>query len=73
MKDCNNCDTRIRCNTQSIQPCVKYVKPSNFKLPILHHLVFSGKVAQAAEVLSRFGIRVVDTNNYPYFKLEYTK
>lgn len=73
MKDCNNCEYPRRCNPQSVNPCSKYVGPKEFKLPLLHHLVYSGKIDQAAELLGRFDIKVIDTDYYPYFKLELSR
>ena len=79
MRDCNKCEYDQRC-MQSIKPgpityasrCTKYVPPKRMKAPILHHLVFSGKIAQLAEVLTSFNMQLVDTTHYPKFKLEWT-
>ena len=76
MKDCNKCEFNGKC-VQDSKPrtiayasgCTKYVKPRNFKAPMLHHLVFGGKIDQLADVLSAFNMQLVDTTNYPKFRL----
>ena len=76
MKDCNKCEQPQKCMADNRQlpidyasRCTKYVKPKRMKAPMLHHLVYGGKVGQLADVLSAFNMQLVDTNNYPKFKL----
>jgi hypothetical protein len=72
MKDCNNCEFTGRCKPTKLHKCNRYVAPAVYKNTILHHLVFSGKVNQAADVLHKFNLRVVDITEAPYFRLEPT-
>jgi hypothetical protein len=41
------------------------------KSPMLHHLVFGGKVGQLADVLTEFNMQLVDTTRYPNFRLQW--
>ena len=80
MKDCNKCeyngDRRCPAELRKLpvdyaSGCTMYVPPKRMKAPMLHHLVYGGKVGQLAEVLTAFNMRLVDTTHYPKFKLQW--
>lgn len=76
MKDCNKCEFNGKCMQDiKAQPityasgCTKYQAPKRMKSPMLHHLVYGGKIGQLADVLAAFKIQLVDIKRYPKFKL----
>jgi len=72
----------MRCNRCSVDKCTlyknkrhskkcSYFKPlESFKTPLLVHLLHDeNKIDGTVDVLSAFNINIVETNNYPFFKL----
>uniref|UniRef100_A0A6M3L8H1 Uncharacterized protein n=1 Tax=viral metagenome TaxID=1070528 RepID=A0A6M3L8H1_9ZZZZ len=69
---CNRCevDCNLYKNINYAKKCRTHRYPQSFKTPMLVHLLQDeDKMIDTLNILSTFDISIIETKNYPYFKL----
>lgn len=67
---CNICELPRCKRFDSTNKCTGFLKPENFKMPMLSHLASDdNKVSNLEKVLRKYHLYISERNEYPFFTL----